>query len=304
MAPDYHRILFLFVDGVGLGEPGPDNPLAREPTPVLRRLLGGPLTLEQCQERDDLVLVPLDATLGVPGLPQSATGQASLFTGRNGAALLGRHQTGLPGPRTRRLVETHGFLARAVEAGLEVTFANAYSEEYVAAVDRGERRPSVTTVAARAAGLALRGLEDLARGEAVTWDLCRDLAARRAGTPLEPIAASQAGRHLARLADRHRLTVFETFLTDLAGHLKRGVEPAEAVRRLDRALGGIEAAKSAALTWVLTSDHGNLEELSHGSHTRNPVPLLAVGPAARRFAGPRSILDVAPAVLAALGAGR
>lgn len=274
------------------------------PTPTLERLLGGPLTRERCQRRDDLVLEPLDATLGVEGLPQSATGQASLFTGRNGPELLGRHQTGLPGPRMRRLVEEHGLFGRARAAGLAVTFANAYTDTYVEALDAGERRPSVTTVAVRAAGLGLRTLADLERGEAVTWDLCRDRAGRQIGTPLAPIEAVEAGRHLARLGERHDLTVFETFLTDLAGHRKRGVSADEAIRRLDAALGGIEAEKGPDLTWVLTSDHGNLEDVSHGSHTANPVPLLAVGPAAHHLARMESILHVTPALLAALGSTR
>ncbi len=248
--------------------------------------------------------MPLDATLDIPGLPQSATGQASLFTGRNGAALLGRHQTGLPGPRMRRLVEEHGLFGRVAAAGLEVTFANAYGADYVAALERGERRPSVTTIGVRAAGLALRSLEELAHGRAATWDLCRDLASRRVGVELEPIEARRAGEHLAALGAVHRLTVFETFLTDLAGHLKRGVSPREAVGRLDGAVEGVEAARTGDLTWILTSDHGNLEEGSHGSHTRNPVPLLAVGPAAPYFADAESILDVVPALLAALGVER
>lgn len=295
------RILLLFVDGVGLAPAGSTNPLVRVATPTLDRLLGGPLTTEQCQRREDLVLLPLDATLGVEGLPQSATGQASLFTGRNGAELLGRHQTGLPGPRMRRLVREHGLFGRARAAGHAVTFANAYTDAYVEALDAGERRPSVTTVGVRAAGLELRTLADLERGEAVTWDLCRDRAGRQIGTPLAPIEALEAGRHLAELGRQHDLTVFETFLTDLAGHLKRGVSPEEAITRLDAALGGIEAAKGPELTWVLTSDHGNLEDDSHGSHTRNPVPLLAVGPAARRFARMESILHVTPTLLAAVG---
>ncbi len=48
---------------------------------------------------------------------------------------------------------------------------------------------------------------------------------------------------------------------------------------------------------VVTSDHGNLEDLSTKSHTRNPVPLLAVGPGADAFAGAASLTDVTPAVV-------
>ena len=40
-------LLFVFLDGVGLAPASPDNPLASAPTPALRGLLGGPLTIEQ-----------------------------------------------------------------------------------------------------------------------------------------------------------------------------------------------------------------------------------------------------------------
>ena len=289
------------MDGVGLAGSSATNPFTTVETPALGRLLGGPMTLERLQSRNGVVLTGLDATLGIAGLPQSATGQTSLFTGVNGAQVLGGHRTGLPGPQMRALVEAHGLFGRARAAGFEVTFANAYSAEYLAELDNGLQRPSVTTTAVRAAGLSFRRLEELSRGEAVTWDFCRDLAAHRSGARLVTIEASLAGRHLVAIAERHDLTVFESFLTDLAGHLKRGVDPAEAVRRLDAAVGGIEEAKDGKLTWILTSDHGNVEDSSVGTHTRNPVPLLAVGPGAGYFAAARSILDVPQLVLDLLG---
>ena len=43
------RILFIFVDGVGLGPAGPDNPLSQVPMPRLGELLGGPLVLPMAQ---------------------------------------------------------------------------------------------------------------------------------------------------------------------------------------------------------------------------------------------------------------
>lgn len=291
----------LFVDGVGLAPASADNPFAAMRTPALEALLGASLTSERERIEEDLVLLPLDATLGVEGLPQSATGQASLFTGRNGAARLGRHQTGLPGPRMRELVEEHGMLLRARRAGLDATFANAYSRGYLRDLRAGRRRPSVTTCAALAAGVELPLLDDLRRGHAVSWDYCRDHFAVGTDNGIESIPAPVAGSHLARIAARHDLTVHESFLTDLAGHLKRGVSPSEAVARLDGVIAGIEAHRPEDVTWILTSDHGNLEDTSVGSHTRNPVPLLAVGPAAHGFLGAESILDVAPMVLRLLG---
>jgi hypothetical protein len=261
MSELYHRLLFLFVDGVGLAPAAPSNPFSTVPTPAFQRLLGGPLTLESLTSGDRLVLAALDATLGVPGLPQSATGQATLFTGYDGVAVLGRHTTGLPGPRIRSFVGADNLLLRARRGGRRVAFANVYTTPYLEDLAAGRRRPSLTTTLARSAGLELRLPADLERGEAVTWDYCRDLAAPRAGLELETIDAPTAGRHLAAIAAGNDLTLHETFLTDLAGHLKRGVAPREAVERLDGVVAGLEEAREPDLTWVLTSDHGNLEDV-------------------------------------------
>ena len=72
-------------------------------------------------------------------------------------------------------------------------------------------------------------------------------------------------------------------------------------------MGGLLAALSETdsggpgVTVVLTSDHGNLEDGTHTLHTRNPVPLLAVGPAAGRFADLERLDQVAGRILQVLG---
>ena len=97
-------ILFVFLDGVGLAPPGPDNPLSTVPMPHLRELLGGPLVLDGVVQIANLHYSALDACLGVPGLPQSATGQTALFTGLNAPALVGDHVSAHP---TAPLRERH-----------------------------------------------------------------------------------------------------------------------------------------------------------------------------------------------------
>jgi hypothetical protein len=302
-----HRLLFVFVDGVGLATAGPANPLAALPTPALRGLLGGPLVREAVQEGDGLLLAPLDACLGVPGLPQSATGQTTLFTGVNAARHMGRHVTAFPGPRLQAILGEASVLRRAVDAGHAVTFANPFTDAYFEQVDQRRRRHSATTWAALAADLPLRGREDLLAGRAVAWDVVRDrfsAAVAAAGeAPVPTVAPRRAGEDLARLAAAHHLTLWETFLPDLAGHHRFGITAAEAVERLDGLLGGVLAARPPDVTLLLTSDHGNLEDATHRRHTRNPVPLLAVGPAARRFACLASIEEVAGRVLEVLASG-
>lgn len=300
------RLLLLFADGIGLGAEEEPNPFAGEATPALRDLLGGPLTAALAGTRREhdgvpVALAALDAVLGVPGLPQSGTGQTTLFTGVNAQAAIGHHVPALPGPRLRALIDEHSVLTRLAAAGHEVTFANAYTADYAERLVRGEARASATTCAVLAAGIPLRTLADLDAGEAATWDIDGSLFIRRAGVPVAPIAPALAGERLARLAGRHRFTLFETFLTDLAGHGRWGIEPAAAVALLDGLIGGVLAARPAELTVLLTSDHGNLEEPWHKSHTANPVPLLAVGPAAPAFAELTRLDEVAPRILAVLG---
>lgn len=294
------RVLLLFWDGVGLAPSGPSNPLSSAETPVLRRLLGGPLTTEQVGIPGESVLLEaLDATLGVPGLPQSATGQTALFTGQNAAAALGHHVAAFPGPRLRAIIDEHSLFRRLAEAGLRATFANPFTPAYWNALERGERRPSVTTCAVRAAHLPFRDPGDLAAGRAVSWDVTREHFREMLGTEgaaIETVAPPVAGGHLAAIAAEHAFTLHESFLCDLAGHRRMGIDAAAALGVLDGLLDGVLAERPADLTVLVTSDHGNVEEAAHRSHTRNPVPLLAVGPAARELRGLRSITDVAPSV--------
>jgi len=89
-------LLFVFVDGVGIGGPGPENPFVDLGGPILGALAGRKPELPS-----GVALAPTDATLGVAGLPQSATGQTAIFTGVNASALLGRHLWGFPNERLR-----------------------------------------------------------------------------------------------------------------------------------------------------------------------------------------------------------
>ncbi len=294
------RFLLLFVDGVGLAPAVETNPFATVPTPALAAALGGALTLERIGAVPGGGLSALDATLGVPGLPQSATGQTALFTGENAPALLGRHVAALPGPRLAALLADHSVLKRARAAGHAVTFANPFTPAYFAEVEAGRRRHSATTLAALASGAPFRDADDLRAGRAVPWDVTGAFF-KAFEANVEERLPEAAGRSLARLAGGHRLTLWETFMTDLAGHGRREWTPEEALARLDGLLAGLLADLPNDVTLLLTSDHGNLEERHHTSHTRNPVPLLALGPEAPAFATLTRIDEIAPKILERLG---
>ncbi len=290
------RVIFVFLDGVGLGEPTDNNPLATAPMPALQSLIGGPLVAGREIDKPGLLLKPIDATLGVTGLPQSATGQTALFTGVNGAARIGKHLSAWPTAPLIKIIEHNNVLKWAAAKGHQPTFANAYSPAYFERVRQNQRRHSVTTLCTLSAGLPLRDLDDLLHGRAVYWDITHQVLRERYQIEVPLRDPEEAGRNLARLSGDHGLVVFESFLTDVAGHRQAQAFATSVLETVDRFLAGVLDNIDPDVTLLVTSDHGNLEDLSTREHTRNPVPLLAIGPHARVFRDTPAITGIAEGI--------
>ena len=299
------RILFIFLDGVGIGEADPDrNPFTRAVIPTLLNLMGGRLpTLGRPESRGaDGRSFPLDATLGTKGLPQSGTGQAALLTGANAARLHGRHFGPWTPVSLRPLVEERSVLRAALDHGRSVLFANAYPRGWPGPGPRGSRRVAGPPLAAWGAGLLDRHEEALADGRAVSSEIVNDGWRRHLGhARLPEVTETEAGRNLGHITREAELTLFAHYGTDTAGH-RGGMEGGvAALERVDRFLAGVLEAAPDDTTLLLASDHGNLEDVSAG-HTLNPALGVASGPGAADLARRvRSILDVAPACLRHLG---
>ena len=123
-------VLFVFVDGVGAGPRDPDvNPLARGDWLLSRFADGSGAPLPR-GGRAGLA----DATLGVPGRPQSATGQATILTGENAPAALGQHLVGFPNAALRDLIDRRSLFRDLSARGLRAEFANAYPVAYLRAL--------------------------------------------------------------------------------------------------------------------------------------------------------------------------
>jgi 2,3-bisphosphoglycerate-independent phosphoglycerate mutase len=292
-------IIFLFVDGIGLAPAGPDNPLASADTPSLNALLSGPLTIEAIQEREGLLLRPLDANLGVEGLPQSGTGHVALLGGINAAALHGRHQPHFPPVALRPQLAQENIFTMAHEQGHRAAFANLFGPNYWVALAAGKLRRSASVIAAEGAGVRLRTIEDFQAGRAVCWDVTGILLRHRE-PEVTPVTPQAAGAALTGLAHDHNLVFFETFLPDLAGHDRLAIALPEALTLVDALIGATLAAMRPEDTLLVTSDHGNAESIVLRTHTRNPVPLLAVGPQAHTFAAVNDISEVAGAIARSL----
>jgi phosphopentomutase len=89
----------------------------------------------------------------------------------------------------------------------------------------------------------------------------------------------------------------EYYLTDKAGHSQELHRAAGFLNTYDRFLWHLIRNKSGDTTIVLSSDHGNVEDLSVKTHTLNAVPLFVYGPEAQKFIGAERISDVTPAIL-------
>ncbi len=288
------RVVLIFVDGLGIGRDDPaTNPLSG--TSILGQFLpaawqppadgGRPGVIPEPFRREPLPrngrMRAVDASLGMAGLPQSATGQTTLFTGRNAAQVLGHHHYGFPGPRLRQVLVEGSILRLAVEAGATAAFLNAYRPLFFELGDAVWDRPmSASTWNNKAAGLPFMTLDDLAAERAVYHDFTnRDLV--RKGFDVPERRPEEAGRILAGAARHHRLSIYEYFLTDRVGHTGDLDQAQALVRELDRFLASaIEQFDLTDTHVVLTSDHGNIEDMSTKSHTHNPVPALVWGPEA------------------------
>ncbi len=301
------QVLLLFVDGVGLGDDDPAvNPIVAARTPCLDALLGRKLVATPIPvETNGAMLIPTDATLATDGLPQSATGQTALLTGLNAAQVVGRHVTAYPTKALQELLAEHNLFQRVRNLGGRVALANAYTPEYFAAVEAGRLRHAAITFSALAARVPLRGLEDLRAGRAVFHDLT-NARLQRWGYDVPTASPVQAGVTLARIGGGHHLTVFEFFLPDLAAHGRVPQDPVAVVEMLDGLIRGVvEAAELDRLLVVMTSDHGNLEDRRAAGHTRNPVPTLLIGHGRDTVGAQiRTLLDVAPAIVAWVGGDR
>jgi hypothetical protein len=278
-------------------------------------------------------LVTLDATMGMPGTPQSGTGQAALLTGTNAAAEFGRHFGPWVPAMLRPNVRDRNLLTQAARAGRSVAFANAYPEEVKHAArtlgapadedldgvepeasgvmqalpsDGGNGRARRAArylsagppLAALGAGVLVRHTPELERGDAIASEITnagwRERLGRRAVPVITPY---QAGRNLARIAANHDLTLFAHYSTDYAGHQKTMDAAVSALRVIDEFIAGILAHRPDDVLMIVASDHGNLEDITT-DHTMNPVLGLAVGEGHAEITRAwKSILDVAPSIL-------
>jgi len=264
------KIFFLFVDGVGVGEPG--NPISDLFAPFIGP---GKFHRQALPYRDsELYLKPIDARLGVPGLPQSGSGQTTIMTGVNAPRLLGYHLLAFPNEKLLPVIAERSILKVLKEGGVRVSSANLYSHSFVE--ERRKRHRNmlpVSTLAIQAAEIPLRYQEDYAAGKAVFADITNEMLIRR-GFPVQTLDPEGAARRILNIFDDQDFVFFEYFLTDTYGHNRDAERLRQATSLLNDFLRSLWQQGREEISILVTSDHGNAEDMSSGDHSLNGVPFF------------------------------
>lgn len=223
-----------------------------------------------------------------------------MFSGINCAEVAGRHYGPYPHSTSKPVLEQHSVFARLKAAGVpldQLAFANAYPQRFFVHAWK-RKRWTVTTYACRTAGVRLRTAEDLRAGDAVPAGITGEIWREKLDPTMPVVTEERAAQRLARIAEAHTFTLFEYYYTDKVGHAQDSEQARAVLESLDRFVLALQHALDPAHTLLLvSSDHGNIEDLGTKSHTRHPVPLVARGRGAEAFAPCESLLDVTPTLV-------
>lgn len=283
------HILMIFLDGIGLGADDPSlNPFAAAAMPALTTLTNHQRWLSSIgtQRSDRALFIPTDPRLGVPGRPQSATGQAAILTGRNIPQLVGEHYGPKPNPAVRDLIAQDNFFKQVVRAGKTAALLEAYPPRFHQVIDSGKRLRSSYQQAVHEAGLPLFTDEHIYRGEALAVDWVGRAWRSELGYTDSPVyTPHEAGVRLVEISRRYDFAFFSHWLTDLVGHRGPVEDGVKLLDLFDGVMSGVlDAWDDDEGLVIVTSDHGNLEDISTRSHTENDVPTLVIGSRKDAFA--------------------
>ncbi|PAU92711.1 hypothetical protein CK503_15210 [Aliifodinibius salipaludis] len=291
-------VIFLFIDGVGLGKANEANPFTQSIYRGFSAMAGDQEFSEKATELSETnhLFKFIDARLGVEGLPQSGTGQTALFTGKNAPKEIEKHFGPFPHSGIKPFLKEQSLFIKAKQQGISCNFINAYPDIYFQKA-RKRNRWSCTTLMTKSADIALNTTQEVKNGTALTSELTQQAWREQLNIDVPEISPEQAADRLLEQSENYDLLLHEYYLTDKAGHSQELNKAEGFLNTYDRFLWHLIRNKSSNTTIVLSSDHGNVEDLSTKTHTFNKVPLFVYGPGANYFFASDSIMDVTPGIL-------
>jgi hypothetical protein len=283
----------VFLDGIGIGKKDEtSNPFFKYGFKTFEKIFKGIPSLKNPMLTDEIhYLFPTDANLGVEGLPQSGTGQTSLFCGFNAAKYAGKHFGPYPYSTTIPFLQKENILVYFKENYNSSFFANAYPKPFFDYLKSGRTRLSVTATTCKLAGISFNKVSDVRKGLALTAEITNERWNQKLGYKLPVITPETAARRLIKIAKQYRITLYEYYLSDHLGHLRLAGEFNKLFNELDLFLYTLlTELDQKEMTLIICSDHGNLEDLSTKTHTRNPALTITSGKSARQIA--ESVTDI------------
>ncbi len=300
--PVSRHVHLFFMDGVGLGNSDPAvNPFVTAVLPNLTGLLGEDWYLEGNGRitTNRASFIPTDANLGMPGRPQSATGQAAILTGRNVPQLVGEHYGPKPNTAVANIIREGALFHDVAAAGGQAALITPYPQPYFDAINSGRRLYSAVPLAVTSAGFPLMTADDLRNGRAVSPGFTGQGWRDHLGFDDIPLLTlAEAGQRIAAIAQTYHFSFFEHWPSDRSGHRGTLAQAVSHLEMLDAAIGGLlDAWDDERGLLIITSDHGNIEDKSQRKHTRNPVPTILIGPQHAKLAQRlHNLADIAPIV--------
>jgi hypothetical protein len=305
------KLIFIFLDGVGIGVAAKTNPFYASGVDYLCFYENG-LSLP-----DGTPIKAIDARLGVDGMPMSATGQTSLFTGVNAPWLYNQHKDSYPDRSMRKIIKENNIFSRLKRNRLSAQFLNAYPEsahfftpEHVRIMGDGEfqfsaafkphsrNSLSVTTCMLISSFMIPFSEKDILKEKALYHDYSNQSLIER-GLNLPVFSPEKAAEIIFKTSRDYDLLLYEFFQTDLFGHGFEMAPCVELIRNLNRLVKQLIALLDRERdTLLITSDHGNLEDILTPLHTLNPVPLLTWGHKSHELREKiKNLCDVTPVVV-------
>ena len=273
----------VFLDGVGIGKKDYQfNPFFKYGFKSFEKIFGKIPSLEEKKlSAGEIFLFPTDANLGVDGLPQSGTGQASLYCGFNAPKFVGKHFGPYPYSTTIPILKNDSLLTYFKTEFDSSFFANAYPKVFFDYLNSGRSRLGVTALTCKLTGIQFNNVSDVRKGKALTAELTSERWNHRLGYKLKVIQPKTAARRLLKIADNYKFTLYEYYLSDHLGHLRLADEFEKLFSELDEfLLTLLTEIDSKKMTLIICSDHGNLEDISVKTHTRNPALTITAGKSA------------------------
>ncbi|MCX6173586.1 MAG: alkaline phosphatase family protein [Ignavibacteriales bacterium] len=295
-----HSTIMIFMDGVGIGKKDYEyNPFFKYGFKTFSEIFGEiPHIDKQKLKGNNAFLFPVDASMGIPDIPLSGTGQTSIFCGINAPKYIGKHFGPYPYSTLVPIIKEKNIFRSFMQRRKKVYFVNAYPKQFFDYVNSGRRRLSVTTLSCIMNGMRLNNISDIHKGKALAADINNRLFVEKMNYKLKVINAETAADRLIRLGSKNHFTLFEIFHTDHLGHGRNSEWLEYTTGILDRFLFHIITNLKKNMTLVVCSDHGNFEDLSIKMHTLNPAIGITAGKDAELLSKKiKKLYDIKPAIM-------